>query len=95
MGSIERNIAILTILLKKYRPLTYQDIQEEILKDYDEEIDWRTIKAHVNALSRMFDIIRKDSKGRTYIKPGFGGKSIQFVIRSALMKSTEKNKMAA
>ena len=94
MGSIERSIAILTILLKKYRPMSYQEIQRELLSNYDEEIDWRTIKAHVDALSKIFDIIRRDAGGRPYVKSGFGGKTIQSVIKLSLINPME-NKMAA
>ena len=95
MGSIERSITILTILLKKYRPMSYQEIQRELLNNYNEEIDRRTVKAHVDALIRMFDIVRKDSRGHVYVKSGFGGKTVQSVIRFSLMKDFEKNKMVA
>lgn len=95
MGSIQRSIVILTILLKKYRPLTYQDIQREILSEYGEEIDWRTIKSLVDALSKMFDIIRRDPRGRVYVKAGFGGKTVQSVIKTSLLRRNEDIKMVA
>ncbi|MBR5913525.1 MAG: hypothetical protein IKZ58_04115 [Selenomonadaceae bacterium] len=96
MGTIERSITILTILLKKYRPMSYQEIQRELFNNYGEEIDWRTIKVHVDALSKIFDIIRRDKNGRPYVKSGFGGKTIQSVIKLSLVKSNEnENKMAA
>ena len=96
MGSIQRTIAILTILLKKYRPLTYQDIQRELLREHGEEIDWRTVKSHVDALSKMFgDVIRRDAKGRVYVKAGFGGKTVQSVIKTSLLRRNEDLKMVA
>ena len=95
MGSIQRSIAILTILLKKYRPLTYQDIQRELLDKYGEEIDWRTVKSHIDALSKMFDIIRRDSRGRICVKAGFAGKTVQSVIKNSILKRNEILKMVA
>ncbi len=95
MGSIQRSIAILTILLKKYRPLTYQDIQRELLSRYGEEIDWRTVKSHIDALSKMFDIIRRDAKGRVCVKAGLGGKTVQSVIKTSLLRRNEDIKMVA
>ena len=95
MGSIERSIAILTILLKNYRPMTYQEIKRELFSEYGENIDWRTIKTHIDALSHVFDIIRRDIDGRIYIKPGFIGKNVQSVIKFSLVKSTEQFKIAA
>ena len=95
MGSIQRSIAILTILLKKYRPLTYQEIQRELLSKYGEEIDWRTIKSHIDALSKLFDIIRKDSRGRICVKAGFGGETVQSVIKASLLRKNENLKMVA
>ena len=95
MGSIERSIAILTILLKNYRPMTYQEIKRELFNEYGEEIDWRTVKSHVDALFHVFDIVRKDIDGKIYIKNGFGGKNIQSVIKFSLVKTTEQFKIAA
>ena len=95
MGSIQRSIAILTILLKKYRPMTYQDIQRELFREYGEDIDWRTVKSHVDALSKMFDIVRRDSRGRVCVKAGFGGKTIQSVIKTSLLRRNEDLKMVA
>ena len=95
MGSIERSIAILTILLKNYRPMTYQEIKRELFNEYGEEIDWRTVKSHVDALFHVFDIVRRDIDGKIYIKNGFGGKNIQSVIKFSLVKTTEQFKIAA
>ena len=95
MGSIERSITILTILLKKYRPMSYQEIQRELLNNYNEEIDWRTVKAHVDALAKIFNIIRRDSSGRPYVKSGFGGKTVQSVIKISLIEHNEEMKMVA
>lgn len=95
MGTIERSITILTILLKKYRPMSYQEIQRELFDNYDEEIDWRTIKVHIDALSKIFDIIGRDKNGRPYVKSGFGGKTVQSVIKFSLIKRTEETKMVA
>lgn len=95
MGSIERSIAILTILLKNYRPMTYQEIKRELFSEYGENIDWRTVKSHVDALFHVFDIVRRDIDGKIYIKNGFGGKNIQSVIKFSLVKTTEQFKIAA
>ena len=95
MGSIERSIAILTILLKNYRPMTYQEIKRELFNEYGEKVDWRTVKSHVDALIRMFDIIRRDIHGRVYVKPGFGGKTVQSVIKFSLVKNVEQFRAAA
>lgn len=95
MGSIERSIAILTILLKNYRPMTYQEIKNELFSEYGEKIDWRTIKSHVDALIHIFDIVRRDIDGRVYVKSGFGGKNIQSIIKFSLVKSTEQFRIAA
>ena len=95
MGSIERSIAILTILLKNYRPMTYQEIKRELFSEYGENIDWRTVKSHVDALFHVFDIIRRDIDGKIYIKNRFRGKNIQSVIKFSLMKTTEQFKIAA
>lgn len=95
MGTIERSINILTILLKKYRPMSYQEIQRELFNNYGEEIDWRTVKVHIDALSKIFDIIGRDKNGRPYVKSGFGGKTVQSVIKFSLIKRTEETKMVA
>lgn len=95
MGSIQRSIAILTVLLKKYRPLTYQEIQRELLSKYGEDIDWRTVKSLVDTLSKMFDVVRRDSRGRVCVKAGFGGKTVQSVIKNSLLRRNEKLKMVA
>lgn len=95
MGSLQRSIAILKILLKQYRPITYTDIQRELLKNYDEYIDRRTIKSHVNTLSKMFDIIRRDSKGQIYVETRLGGKTVYSFIKSSLWMRNELQKMVA
>ena len=96
MGSIQRSIAILTVLLKKYRPLTYQDIQRELLNECGEKIDWRTVKSHIDALSKFFcDVIRRDAKGRVYVRAGLGGKTVQSVIKNSLLRRNEDLKMVA
>lgn len=95
MGSIERSIAIFTILIKNYRPMTYQEIKRELFNEYGEEIDWRTVKSHVDALFHVFDILRRDIDGRVYVKSGFSGKTVQSVIKFSLTKSNEQFKIAA
>lgn len=95
MGSIERSIAILFILLKHYRPMTYQEIKMELFHEYGEEVDWRTVKSHVDALIKMLDIVRRDIAGRVCVKPGLGGKNIQSIIKFSLVKNTEQFRTAA
>ena len=69
MGAIERGFMILTILMKKSsvkHPLSYKDIQRELLNEYNIKVNYRTVKGAVNELSLMLGIA-EDDKGRVFV----------------------------
>ena len=69
MGAIERGFIILAVLMKKSsvnHPLSYKDIQRELLNDYNIKVNYRTVKAAVNELSIMLGIA-EDDNGRVFV----------------------------
>ncbi len=69
MGAIERGFMILTILMKKSsvkHPLSYKDIQRELLNEYNIKVNYRTVKGAVNELSVMLGIA-EDDNGRVFV----------------------------
>lgn len=69
MSTIERGFIILAILMKKSsvkHPLSYKDIQRELLNDYNIKVNYRTVKGAVNELSVMLSIA-EDDKGRVFV----------------------------
>ncbi|MBR5913524.1 MAG: hypothetical protein IKZ58_04110 [Selenomonadaceae bacterium] len=70
MSTVERGFLILTILIQKSsvkRPLSYKDIQTELLKTYRVKASPHTIKSAVNELSLTSLGIAEDDKGRVFI----------------------------
>lgn len=70
MSTIERGFLILTILIKKSNvkhPISYKDIQTELLKTYKVKANYHTIKSAVNELSLTSLGIAEDDKGRVFI----------------------------
>lgn len=69
MGAIERGFMILTILMKKSsvkHPLSYKDIQRELLNEYNIKVNYSTVKGAVNELSVMLGIA-EDDNGRVFV----------------------------
>ena len=69
MSTIERGFIILAILMKKSsvkHPLSYKDIQRELLNEYNIKVNYRTVKSAVNELSVMLGIA-EDDKGRVFV----------------------------
>ena len=86
MSAITRSVAILIILSKKNKPVSFTQIRKELAAKYEEEVDQRTVKSTVQTLARLLKFVKCDDSGFVSIQRRSKGKniSLQAILKAEM-----------